>query len=157
MTEMTTIDTPRIRVEPIQLECLADEVREMEAALALFDRHAALKAEMQARGLSLIESAVSMKAVAAAMAPVLRVTAADLRGRGNHKLSTARGLLVMALYERFLRTTGDRRWSLPAIGRFMGDRDHTTVLYLMRKAHAALDAGLAEVGFRAPQPVARTA
>jgi chromosomal replication initiation ATPase DnaA len=148
---VTTQPSPFVHVvlDRDELQGIADEVGAMEHAIALYDRHAALRHEMRRRNLTLIERASTMREIAAAVAPNFGCDVAELRGRGHRvRLALARGCFIFAAYEHHLRISGDRRWSLPALGRFLSGRDHTTALHLLRKAHAALDAALAELGLR---------
>lgn len=54
--------------------------------------------------------------------------------------------IVAARHEAMWRMSKETTMSLPAIGRRMGDRDHTTVLHGIRKYQAKVDGGVYHYG-----------
>ncbi len=55
--------------------------------------------------------------------------------------------VVRARFELY-RTLRDFGWSYPAIGKFVGDRDHTTVIAALRKGEAAATVALRQKRWR---------
>lgn len=48
---------------------------------------------------------------------------------------------VLARQEAFYRLRHETSWSLARIGRFLGDRDHTTVIHAVKRHQSKLEAG----------------
>lgn len=63
------------------------------------------------------------------------ITRIDIESARRHRhLVTGRALIVWAI-----RTYGNPWWSYPQIGRWMGGRDHTTIIHLERKARGLIE------------------
>lgn len=79
----------------------------------------------------------TMRAIADTFAEERGLTLAALRGPcRSQDICRPRQELMWILRDKAL-------WSLPQIGRFLGDRDHTTILYGVRRHQARLDAAAA--------------
>lgn len=72
---------------------------------------------------------------------ILSQVAADY-GYTDHDVKSARRekFLCMCRQEVCWRLKSELPWSLPHIGRFLGGRDHTSILHAVRKHQARLDA-----------------
>lgn len=111
---------------------LEAEIVQMEDALAIFRRHAALKRECAALCIELPPLTRSMEMIATTVAYMNGLKLADLIGPDRRRcIAHPRQEAMYALYEERL-TDGRRRWSLPQIGEFLGGRDHTSVLHGIR-------------------------
>lgn len=71
---------------------------------------------------------------------------ADLAGVDKSDIMSRRrsGPAVMARHRAIYRVKRLTSWSLPRIGRFFDDRDHTTVMYAVRKITAMVESGAIE-------------
>ena len=125
-----------------EMPILEREIALMEKAIAVHDRHAELMREMQARGLTLMNSAVFMHEIADVVAVKHGLTRADLIGPSMLKpIVLARQEAMWELANR-QRSEGQNRWSRSQIGRFF-HRDHTTVIHGIRRHAARLAAEVA--------------
>jgi chromosomal replication initiator protein len=86
-----------------------------------------------------IENRVSMPTIAAEIADQYGVTVADLRGASRKKLYAEPRRHAIWLMSQ------QAHLSLPMIGRYMGSRDHTTILHHRDRFQALLDAEALEV------------
>jgi len=75
----------------------------------------------------------TMKAVAESVCVPRGISLARIKGRERTKeVCRVRHEVCWTLYEVRL-ASGQRRWSLPQIGRFLGERDHTSILNSVRR------------------------
>lgn len=75
---------------------------------------------------------VTKKTILAAVAKKYRLRADDLTGSAQRHAVAHPRQEAMYLMRRMRRSDGTYRYSLPEIGRFLGGRDHTTVLFGVR-------------------------
>lgn len=131
---------PRSAFEVISvMPVLEREITLMERAIALHDRHAELKRQMEERGLDPIASAVRMTEIAEAVAVKRGLTLEDLLGPSRRsKVCEVRQEAMWHMRERRW-ASGEHRWSLPQIGAYFG-RDHSTVLWGIHRHQARIEA-----------------
>lgn len=106
---------------------VATENAKMSRAVDLLRENERLRLECQERGLPIQGERITAALVIAAVADRHSLTVADLKST-----SRVRGIAwprQEAMWE--LRQTG--LWSLPQIGYFLGGRDHTTVIFGIRR------------------------
>jgi chromosomal replication initiation ATPase DnaA len=108
------------------------EIALMERAIAIHDRHAELKRQMEARGLTLIGSALLMTDIADVVAAQHGLTADELLGPSMLKPVCRARFEAMWVMDQRRREDGQKRWSRCQIGRFF-HRDHTTVINGVRR------------------------
>ena len=116
-----------------RLAAMQFEVDVMQRALALIERHAALRALCRENGITGALLLPTMRDLALQVAARHGLSVAALKGpRTNRATAHPRQELMWLLYEQRL-SDGSRRWSTPLIGQFLGGRDHTTVIYGIRQ------------------------
>lgn len=87
-----------------------------------------------------IPSAPTMRAILRHVAARHDVTEADIVGESRARLYVLPRQECMWLMWQVRWPDGRRRYSMPQIAKFLGDRDHTTVLHGIRRHQARLDA-----------------
>lgn len=83
----------------------------------------------------------TMREIAHRVAERNGVTVEDLRGPSRRRIHAWPRQEAMWLMHRVLTTKGTRRFSLPQIGYFLGDRNHATVIHGIRCHEARMKAG----------------
>ena len=99
-----------------------------------------LRAELQARGLTPINR-IMLDDVAKPIADAYGVTIADLKGSIRSRKFTIPRQHFMWMARRVTTESGAHRWSTPQIGRYLGGRDHTTVLHGISAHQARMETG----------------
>lgn len=74
----------------------------------------------------------TMRAIAERVAAKYDLSLDELRGDGRHKYVSRPRQEAMWEMRQVRCADGSQRFSLPMIGQFFGDRDHTTVLHAVR-------------------------
>lgn len=96
-----------------------------------------LRATVRPKGPTPVPSGVKMSTICDAVAKEFDVTVEEIKGRSRvAHLNEAR--------QEAMRLMWDAGHSLPKIGRFLGGRDHTTIMAGIRKARARIAQGGAE-------------
>lgn len=108
---------------------LEREIAVMERAIALAKRRDELRRQIEELGIDLQAAPQTMMAIAERVAVAYGLTMADIRGRRRDRDAAWPRQHLMWLLYRQLRADGTHRYSLPVIGRFLGGRDHTTILH----------------------------
>lgn len=123
----------------ITLETLLDEQRDLMALLERDERarevaeeNERLREIISARGLEIPARRLMLADLALPIAFAYGVTVADLRGSARVHAVPRQHLMWKA--RQYRQTNGANRWSYPQIGRYLGGRDHTTVMH-GEKAH----------------------
>jgi hypothetical protein len=94
-------------------------------------------------GVELPFMARTMANIAGEIAERHGVTLADLKGPGRYRaIAWPRHEVMWTLYQE-RNADGDRRWSLARIARFLGGRDHSTILHGVRAHEARLARAIA--------------
>ncbi len=123
----------------MDLSHVAAENARLKEAVTLLGENQRLRAQLAAAGIRTPDGASSpriyMVTLAELMAAYHGVSVTQLRGPDRARsVSHPRQHFMWVARQHIV---GDRhRWSLPEIGRFLGGRDHTTVLHGVR-AHEA--------------------
>lgn len=143
--------SPEAQLELAQME---REIAIMQRLLQVRALHAELRARFIAEGLSyeaVVREAKTMPDVARVIAAHFGLTLEDLRGSDTRRHVVRPRWVVMAALDARTFEDGRKRYSRSHIGRFLGDRDHTTILYGLRQFWALVDVELAGAGWR-PAP-----
>lgn len=90
------------------------------------------------RGEVIKPSSVSMKSITEAVAARHQIKVSDLKGPARSRHIARPRQEAMWLMRQVQWADGTPRYSLPMIGAFLGDRDHSTVIHGVRAHEARL-------------------
>jgi chromosomal replication initiator protein len=119
----------------IAIDRLAEQNATMRHALDVIREHEFLRDSLAAKGIALNEPPISMAAITEIVAARHSCSVAELRGHGRTRCIAWPRQEAMWQIRQVRAPDGSPRFSLPQIGRYFSDRDHTTVLHAV-KAHA---------------------
>lgn len=132
--QVDTVAGPLIVTPATGAAILRAECERMAAAIALQDQHRRLKIEMAQRGLPPAAGALTRSQLVRLVAEAHDLTADALRGPDRGR--TAAWPRQEAMYVLSLQTRpadGAWRWSYTQIGAALGGRDHSTVIFGIRR------------------------
>jgi hypothetical protein len=124
-----------VQVDRPTADALLDvEIRRMETAIALDDQHRRLRAELEARGVPPGSCLLTRAHIIATVARIHGLAPDALKG--PERLRSHAWPRQEAMYVMFMQrhpATGQWRWSAAQIGAALGGRDHSTVLWGIRR------------------------
>jgi chromosomal replication initiation ATPase DnaA len=117
---------------------VAAENAAIRHALEVFAEHEWLRQSCAEKGIPISkpETANTMAAITAIVAARHGLTVEELREPGRSRYVAYPRQEAMWMMRQVKTANGEHRFSLPQIGRYLGGRDHTTVLHGV-KAHEA--------------------
>lgn len=118
---------------PARVAQMAEQNAAMRQALDVIRENEFLRETLADKGIPVEEPVQSMAMIAALVATRHSCSVAELRGPARERCIAWPRQEAMWLMRQVLTPKGEHRFSLLQIGRFLGDRDHTTVLHGIRK------------------------
>jgi chromosomal replication initiator protein len=128
-----------LEIDHVSKRIIEGEIERMEHAIALHQRREELRQACEALEIPTATRLPTMREICSLVADRYGLTVDDLIGQSRARhIAHPRQEAMYLMYEQRWAVSGNRRYSMPQIGRFLGGRDHTTVLHGYRKHTARL-------------------
>lgn len=118
---------------PHRVAQIAEQNAIMRKALEVINEHEYLRESLAGKGIPVEAPVQSMAVIAEIVAGRHNCSVAELKGQSRERCVAWPRQEAMWLMRQVRTPSGEHRFSLPQIGRFLGGRDHTTVLHGVRK------------------------